>query len=79
MHGADSDYGPAAGRFGAFEHEAEAAMASSGVCNGRLMAEGYFVFACGLRAEFTATVVDGTGDNPVFTDGARRSGSKDSE
>ncbi len=77
MHGTASDYGPAAGKFGAFD--VEAAMASTGVCNERLMAVGYFVFAGGLRAASTARVVDGTGDKPVFTDESRRSGSKDSE
>jgi hypothetical protein len=37
--------------------------------NEKLVAEGYFVFAGGLRSASTATVVDGTGDKPVYTDG----------
>ncbi|MGC2191796.1 MAG: YciI family protein [Candidatus Dormiibacterota bacterium] len=71
VHGVDSDYDPAAGKFGAYAsaEEAEAAMAATGVFNQKLVAEGYFVFAGGLRSAATATVVDGTGDKPVFTDG----------
>jgi hypothetical protein len=71
VHGVDSDYDPAAGKFGAYPsaEEAEAAMAATGVFNEKLITEGYFVFAGGLRSASTATVVDGTGDKPVFTDG----------
>ena len=68
VHGADSDYDPAFGG-SAFADETEAAMTATGVFNGRLIAEGYLVFAGGLRAASTATVVDGMGDRPVFTDG----------
>jgi hypothetical protein len=71
VHGADSDYDPAAGKYGAYPsaEEAEAAMAATGAFNEKLMAQGNFVFAGGLRSAATATVVDGTGDKPVFTDG----------
>jgi hypothetical protein len=71
VHGADSDYDPAAGKFGSYAsaEEAEAAMADTGVFNEKLMAAGHFVFAGGLRSASTATVVDGTGDKPVLTDG----------
>lgn len=71
VHGADSDFDPAAGKFGGYPSaaDAEAAMAATQVFNEKLMAEGYFVFAGGLRSASTATVVDGTGDTPVLTDG----------
>lgn len=71
VHGADSDFDPAAGKFGAYAsaQEAEAAFAATGAFNEKLIADGYFVFAGGLRSARTATVVDGTGDKPVFTDG----------
>jgi hypothetical protein len=35
----------------------------------RLKAEGYWVFAGGLGAPSTATVIDSRGGEPVFTDG----------
>jgi hypothetical protein len=71
VHGADSEYDPEAGKFGAYSSQAEAeqAMATTGVFNQKLLDEGYFVFAGGLRSASTATVVDGTGDKPVLTDG----------
>jgi hypothetical protein len=37
--------------------------------NERLQADGHWVFAGGLNAPSTATVVDNRGDQPVFTDG----------
>ena len=45
------------------------AFEDTGVFNDKLVAEGYFVFADGLEAATTATVVDGQGDQPVLTDG----------
>lgn len=71
VHGMDSDYDPAAGKFGAYTsaEEAEAAFADTGAFDEKLLAEGYFVFAGGLRSASTATVVDGTGDKPAYTDG----------
>ena len=47
----------------------EAAFEETGRFNDRLKEEGYWVFAGGLEPGTTATVVDGTGDAPVITDG----------
>ncbi len=71
VHGADSNYDPDAGRFGAYasQEEAESAFAATDAFNERLVAEGHFVFAGGLRSASTATVVDGMGETPIFTDG----------
>lgn len=48
---------------------AQAAWEATGRFNDRLAAEGYFVFANGLGDPKTATVVDGQGETPIFTDG----------
>jgi hypothetical protein len=71
VHGVDSDFDPEAGKFGGYasEEEAASAMAATRVFNEKLVAEGCFVFAGGLRSASTATVVDGTGDKPIYTDG----------
>ncbi|HVC15478.1 MAG TPA: YciI family protein [Acidimicrobiales bacterium] len=71
VHGAGSDYDLPAGKFGGYAsaEEADAAMAATGVFNQKLVDEGRFVFAGGLRPASTATVVDATGDKPVLTDG----------
>jgi hypothetical protein len=45
------------------------AFKGTGAFNEKLAAEGFFVFADGLAQATTATVVDGQGDEPVFTDG----------
>ena len=45
------------------------AMADTSAFNDRLQAQGHFVFANGLASATTATVVDGQGDTPLFTDG----------
>ena len=37
--------------------------------NERLQAKGHWVYANGLAAPSTATVIDGRGEEPVFTDG----------
>jgi hypothetical protein len=37
--------------------------------NDRLRAKGYWVYANGLADPSTATVIDGRGEEPVFTDG----------
>ena len=37
--------------------------------NDKLRAGGHWVFAAGLADPSTATVIDGRGDEPVFTDG----------
>ena len=67
-----SVYGPAERtEFGAYPTEEAMlqAFADTGAFNDRLVAEGHFVFADGLEQATTATVVDGQGDQPVFTDG----------
>jgi hypothetical protein len=66
VHGAHTD-----NEIGVYasKEEAEAAMAATGVFNQRLMDEGHWVFAGGLEPASTATVVDGTMDSPVLTDG----------
>lgn len=45
------------------------AHAATGAFNQRLQEAGYWVFANGLEPPTTATVVDGQGAEPVFTDG----------
>jgi hypothetical protein len=44
-------------------------MAAIDAFNDRLVAEGHWVFAGGLAAPSSATVVDNRGDEPLFTDG----------
>lgn len=44
-------------------------MAAIDVFNDRLQAGGHWVYANGLAAPDTATVIDGRGEQPVFTDG----------
>jgi hypothetical protein len=56
------------GSYGSKE-EMEQAFADTGAFNEKLKADGYWVFAGGLAPATTATVVDGTGDAPVMTDG----------
>jgi hypothetical protein len=46
-----------------------AEMAAIDVFNDRLQAEGHWVFAGGLDAPTTATVIDNRGDETMFTDG----------
>jgi hypothetical protein len=46
-----------------------AEMAAIDAFNERIRAEGYWVFAGGLNAPGTATVIDSRGAEPVFTDG----------
>jgi hypothetical protein len=47
-----------------------AEMAEIDVFNERLQADGHWVFAAGLAAPDTATVIDNRGDRePIFTDG----------
>ena len=45
------------------------AYAATGVFNERLREQGHWVFADGLGPATAATVVDGQGAEPVFTDG----------
>jgi hypothetical protein len=44
-------------------------MAAIGVFNDRLVAEGHWVFAGGLAAPSSATVIDNRGEEALFTDG----------
>jgi hypothetical protein len=44
-------------------------MAAIDVFNDRLQAEGHWVFAGGLGAPSSATVIDNRGEEPMFTDG----------
>ncbi|MGN6791174.1 MAG: YciI family protein, partial [Streptosporangiaceae bacterium] len=44
-------------------------MAAIDVFNDRLQAQGHWVFAGGLAAPSTATVIDNRGDEAMFTDG----------
>ena len=44
-------------------------MATIDVFNGRLQAEGHWVFAGGLAAPSSATVIDNRGEEVMFTDG----------
>ena len=67
-----SVHGPAEmDEFGSYgsKEEMEKAFAATGAFNDRLQADGYWVFAGGLQAASTATVVDGQGETPVVTDG----------
>jgi hypothetical protein len=56
------------GSYGSKE-EMEQAFAATEAFNETLRAGGYWVFAGGLAAATTATVVDGQGETPVMTDG----------
>jgi hypothetical protein len=65
-------HGPAEmDEFGGYgsQEQMEEAFAATGAFNDRLQAEGYWVFAGGLQAASTATVVDGQGGTPLMTDG----------
>lgn len=53
----------------ATEEDMQAAFAAVDAFNEKLRADGYWVFAGGLQPASTATVVDGTGDAVVTTDG----------
>src|SRR5271156_6572696 len=44
-------------------------MAAIDVFNDRLQSEGHWVFAGGLAAPNSATVIDTRGEEPIFTDG----------
>lgn len=66
--GPDSDYEK--DNYGyASEEEMMASFEATGKFNDKLQEQGYFVFADGLDAAKTATVVDGQGDKPIITDG----------
>ncbi|GAA4370788.1 YciI family protein [Nocardioides caricicola] len=67
-----SVHGPAErnefGNYGSKE-EMEQAFADTSAFNEKLRAEGYWVFGGGLLEASSATVVDGQGEQPLFTDG----------
>ena len=44
-------------------------VAATDVFNERLISEGHWVFAGGLGAPISATVIDNRGEEPMFTDG----------
>ncbi|MEP9361484.1 YciI family protein [Nocardioides sp. CN2-186] len=56
------------GDYGSRE-EMEKAFAATGAFNEQLKADGHWVFAGGLQAAASATVVDARGDAPIVTDG----------
>lgn len=47
----------------------DAEMAAIDTFNDRLRSEGHWVYANGLAEPSTATLIDGRGDQPIFTDG----------
>ena len=51
------------------EEAMKESLADTGAFNERLQEEGHWVFANGLGPVTAATVVDGQGGEPVFTDG----------
>lgn len=59
------------GEFGGYESEEQMqqAFADTGAFNDKLESSGQLVFAGGLEAPSTASVVDGTGDSVTITDG----------
>jgi hypothetical protein len=65
-------YGPAEHtEYGTYpsEEAMKQALADTGAFNERLQEDGHWVFANGLGSATAATVVDGQGAEPVFTDG----------
>ncbi len=51
------------------QEQMQESFAETEAFNHKLQEQGYFVFADGLDRPSTATIVDGMGDKPVFTDG----------
>lgn len=67
-----SVFGPAErGKFGSYQDEETMvkALADTGVFNDRLKADGHLLYVNGLASAMNATVVDGQGETPVFSDG----------
>lgn len=67
-----SVFGPAErGEFGSYPDKETMvkAMADTGIFNERLQANGHLLYANGLASAMNATVVDGQGETPVFSDG----------
>jgi hypothetical protein len=69
VHSTEADHDMETGGGYGSPEAMRAAMEETGRFNDRLQAEGHWVFAGGLKAPSTATVVDGQGDSPVVTDG----------
>jgi hypothetical protein len=69
VHGTEADHDMETGGGYGSREAMIAAMEETDRYNKRLQEEGYWVFAGGLEAPSTATVVDGQGDSPVRTDG----------
>ena len=68
VFGPDSDYDK--DNYGyESQEQMQQSFADTEAFNGKLQEKGYFVFADGLDRPSTATVVDGMGQKPVFTDG----------
>jgi hypothetical protein len=67
VHGSH-EVGDDFGNYGSAEAMNEA-LADTDAFNQKLQADGYWVFAGGLEPASTATVVDGTGEEPVLVDG----------
>jgi hypothetical protein len=68
VFGPDSDYDK--DNYGyESQEQMQQSFADTEAFNGKLQENGYFVFADGLDRPSTATVVDGMGEKPVFTDG----------
>lgn len=68
VFGPDSDYDKDNYGYESPEQMQES-FAATEAFNKKLQDQGYFVFADGLERPSSATVVDGTGEKPVFTDG----------
>ncbi|HJR89208.1 MAG TPA: YciI family protein [Aeromicrobium sp.] len=51
------------------EEQMQQSFADTEAFNKKLQEQGYFVFADGLERPSAATVVDGMGEKPIFTDG----------
>ena len=69
VHSSEADHDVETGGGYGSREEMMAAFAAVEEFNQRLRAEGHWVFAGGLQAPSTATVVDGSGEAPVITDG----------
>jgi hypothetical protein len=69
VHGSEADHDLETGGGYGSKEAMIAAMEETERYNKKLQAEGHWVFAGGLKAPSTASVVDGQGASPVITDG----------
>lgn len=69
VHGTEADHDLETGGGYGSPEEMRTAMEETGRFNDKLRADGHWVFAGGLKAPSTASVVDGRGESPVVTDG----------